>query len=118
MLSLNYLELTLYYSKKNTTIFNIINLGDFIYNLRIEELNKSYVNWFSNNNVNSNWNFFFSSEIFFYKYLYEFKNTLTSDNIFLSYSNNTFQVYIYSIYILIFIIKNTSIDYKYKRLCM
>ena len=118
MLSLNYLELTLYYSKKNTTIFNIINLGDFIYNLRIEELNKSYINWFSNNNVNSNWNFFFSSEIFFYKYLYEFKNTLTSDNIFLSYSNNTFQVYIYSIYILIFIIKNTSIDYKYKRLCM
>jgi len=44
MLSLNYLELTLYYSKKNTTIFNIINLGDFIYNLRIEELNKSYIN--------------------------------------------------------------------------
>ena len=43
MLSLNYLELTLYYSKKNTTIFNIINLGDFIYNLRIEELNTNKI---------------------------------------------------------------------------
>ena len=90
ILSMNYLELTLYYTKKNSLTLNI----------------------------NSNWSFFFNSEIFFYKYLYEFKNSLTSDNIFVSYANDTLQICVYSVYTLIFIIKNTSIDYKYKRLCI
>ena len=118
ILSMNYLELTLYYTKKNSLTLNIVNPGDFLYSSRVEESNKNYINWFSNNNLNSNWSFFFNSEIFFYKYLYEFKNSLTSDNIFVSYANDTLQICVYSVYTLIFIIKNTSIDYKYKRLCI
>lgn len=118
ILSINYLELTIYYTKKNTTIQNIINVGDFLYHKKIENFNFSYINWYNSNNLTSNWNFFIFNEIFFYKYLYEFKGVLTSDNIFLSYSNDSFQIYIYLVYMFIFLIKNTSIHYKYKRLCI
>ena len=118
ILSVNYIELTLYHTKKNNIVQSIINVGDFLYYKKIENLNSNYVNWYNNNFVTSNWNFFVFNEIFFYKYLYEFKDVLTSDNIFLSYSNNTFQIHIYLVYMFIFLIKNTSVHYKYKRLCI
>ena len=118
VLSVNYLELTIYYTKKNTSIHNILYPGDFLYNIKVAGLDNNHNNWYNNNFINSNWRFFFFNEIFFYRYLYEFTNVLTSDSTFLSYAGNTFQIYIYSIYFYIFLIKNTSVYYKYKRLCI